>query len=327
MLWAIFGVMAAGALAAIVWPLYRSEQRVTARAAVVGLCVLVVSGALYQRIGQPNASTVAAESPDVDEMVASLSARLEREPNDIAGWKMLGRSYSVMRRYSDAVAAYERAVELEGSSNGQTIVDLGEAVLMNDGRTLAGRAGELFESALAVAPGNPKALFYSGLAAAERGDQLLAADRWEELLVTSPPPEIESVLTQRIAEWRGEAEQGSGEPVDSNLTIELALATDAQASIPADATVFVIARDPDQPSPPIAVARRKADELPLQLTLSDADAMIPGRKLSAFKDVEIVSRASISGQPIAQSGDWFGSVQIDTSATRNLSIVIDKRVP
>lgn len=327
MLWAIFGVMAAGALAAIVWPLYRSEQRVTARAAVVGLCVLVVSGALYQRIGQPNASTVAAESPDVDEMVASLSARLEREPNDVAGWKMLGRSYSVMRRYSDAVAAYERAVELEGSSNGQTIVDLGEAVLMNDGRTLAGRAGELFESALAVAPGNPKALFYSGLAAAERGDQLLAADRWEELLVTSPPPEIESVLTQRIAEWRGEAEQGSGEPVDSNLTIELALATDAQASIPADATVFVIARDPDQPSPPIAVARRKADELPLQLTLSDADAMIPGRKLSAFKDVEIVSRASISGQPIAQSGDWFGSVQIDTSATRNLSIVIDKRVP
>ena len=327
MLWAIFGVMAAGALAAVVWPLYRSEQRVSARATVVGLCVLVASGALYQRIGQPNASTVAAGPPDVDEMVASLSERLAREPNDIAGWKMLGRSYSVMRRHSDAVAAYERAVELEGSSNGQTIVDLGEAVLMNDGRTLAGRAGELFESALAVAPGNPKALFYSGLAAAERGDQLLAADRWEELLVTSPPPEIESVLTQRIAEWRGESEQSSGEPVDSNLTIDLALATDAEASIPADATVFVIARDPNQPSPPIAVARRKADELPLQLTLSDADAMIPGRKLSAFKDVEIVSRASISGQPIAQSGDWFGSVQIDTSATRNLSIVIDKQVP
>lgn len=327
MLWTIFGLMAAAALAAVVWPLYRSEQRVSPRAAIVGLCVVIASGALYQRIGQPNANTVAAGPTDVEEMVQSLAARLEREPNDIAGWKMLGRSYSVMRRHSDAVAAYERAMALEAGNNGQTIVDLGEAVFMNDGQSLAGRAGELFESALAVAPGNHKALFYSGLAAAERGDRLLAADRWEQLLVTSPPPEIESVLTQRIAEWRGEATGSPAEPVDSDLTIDLALASDAKASIPADATVFIIARDPAQPSPPIAVARRKADELPLQLTLSDADAMIPGRKLSAFQEVEIVSRASVTGQPIAQSGDWFGSVQIDTSATRNLSIVIDKRVP
>ena len=52
-------------------------------------------------------------------MVASLAERLESSPDDVAGWKMLGRSYLVMRQYPDAIAAYERAVALENSSDGR----------------------------------------------------------------------------------------------------------------------------------------------------------------------------------------------------------------
>lgn len=327
MLWFILALMALIALAAVVWPLYRTDQRIGLRAAAAGVSILLVSGVLYQQIGSPGAINVTSGPPDVEAMVTSLAERLEREPDDIEGWKMLGRSYSVMRDYAQAIKAYERAVELENSSNGQTVVDLGEAVFFNDGRSISGRAGELFESALAITPGNPKALFYSGLGAAERGDVSRAADRWEALLATSPPPEIESVLKTRISEWRGEPAAAVAAAELVELAINVSLGEEARAAVPGDATVFVIARDPKQPSPPIAVARRKADELPIDLTLTDADAMIPGRNLSSVKDLEIVSRASVSGQPMAQTGDWFGQQQLDTSETRELTIVIDQRVP
>ena len=321
MLWAFFGVMALAALFAVVWPLYRTEQRFSPRAIGVAVLVLAVSAVLYQQIGTPTAQTVASAPPDAEAMVKSLADRLAANPNDVAGWKMLGRSYSVMRRYPESIAAFERAVALENSADGQTIVDLGEAVLMNDNSAMSGRAGELFESALAITPGNPKALFYSGLAAAERGDPMLAADRWDALLATSPPAEIESVLTERIAQWRGVMTESVG------LTIGVSLAPAAEAVVNPDATVFVIARDPAQPSPPIAVARRRANELPISVTMTDSDAMIPGRVLSGFKQIEIITRVSASGQPIAQTGDWFGSSQIDTENTRDLSIVIDQQVP
>jgi cytochrome c-type biogenesis protein CcmH/NrfG len=57
----------------------------------------------------------AAELSDVDSMIARLAARLEREPDDVKGWKMLGWSYTNMDRPEDAVRAYEKALKLEPS--------------------------------------------------------------------------------------------------------------------------------------------------------------------------------------------------------------------
>jgi cytochrome c-type biogenesis protein CcmH len=51
--------------------------------------------------------------PDVDTMIAKLIARLEKQPNDVNGWKMLGWSYLNTGRPNDATKAYETALKLE----------------------------------------------------------------------------------------------------------------------------------------------------------------------------------------------------------------------
>jgi cytochrome c-type biogenesis protein CcmH len=51
--------------------------------------------------------------PDVDTMIAKLIARLEKQPNDVNGWKMLGWSYLNMERPDEAAKAYETALKLE----------------------------------------------------------------------------------------------------------------------------------------------------------------------------------------------------------------------
>jgi len=72
--------------------------------------------------GETNAPNVAAAPdqhqgqgqfpPQVMQMVAQLEKRLQDSPKDVDGWKRLGRSYMVMKRYSDAVTAYTQAAEL-----------------------------------------------------------------------------------------------------------------------------------------------------------------------------------------------------------------------
>lgn len=309
-------------------PLYRIEKKLTLRSATSVLVVVAISATVYSFIGSPNVDPNQDPVPDINAMVESLAERLEDTPEDLAGWKMLGRSYVQLKQFPAAVDAFERAVILENSANSQTLADLGEAVLLGDGNTINGRAGQLFESALAIEPNNPKALFYSGLAAIERGDNDMAATRWEALLATSPPPNIEGILRQRVAELRGGAQQAAvPEASATSILVNIELGKDALSSGLTDKTVFVIARDPEQPSPPIAAVRRRLSELPTVVSISDSDAMIPGRVPSAFARLEIIARISMSGQPIAQPGDWFGQVTIDSPAVEPVQISINEQVP
>lgn len=327
MIWLLFGAMLLAAALVVTWPMYRAEKRVTAGLIASVVVVLGVSAVVYSSIGTPVPPEPVAT---VEEMVAALDQRLQENPEDVDGWKMLGRSYMQLQNYPKAIAAFERVAELETPPSAQTMALLGEALLIKEGSASSGRITQLFESALSLEPANPKALFYGGIIAIERGNRELAADRWEALLALSPPPEIQDVLRQRVAEWRGEppAEmRAEAAPSDSVVAVNISLAPGAAAAVAPDATVFIIARDPAQPSPPIAAARRTVSELPTQVSLSDADAMMPGRLLSGFTQLEIVARVSLSGTPAAQPGDWYGEHTVSNPGSAPVDIVISQQLP
>ena len=328
-LWIALLVMMVAAIALLVVPVYRRSGQLDGVIVLSCAVVVLLSAGVYYRIGTPDYSNAEPGQVDVAAMVTSLAQRLQENPDDLAGWKMLGRSYFSMRNFAGAIAALEKAVELESAQNGQTLTDLGEAVLYADQSALTGRAGQLFEQALSMQPHNPKALFYGGMAAVERGDKELGATRWEALLATSPPPNIQEILRQQIAELRGNAAPAAGSSVSSDISVavnvELGDAV-VEAALP-DSTVFIIARDPAQPSPPIAAVRRRLSELPGTITISDADAMLPGRVPSSFAQIEFLARISVTGEPIAASGDWYGQKIIDTSNVQSVDIVIDTLVP
>ena len=77
---------------------------------------------------------------------------------------------------------------------------LGEAMSLRAGGEITPQAAQLFEQALALAPGNPEALLYGGFAAAVRGDRVLARNRWMTLKNLHPPAQIEQMLDARIAD-------------------------------------------------------------------------------------------------------------------------------
>jgi cytochrome c-type biogenesis protein CcmH len=114
---------------------------------------------------------------------------------------------------------------------------------------------------------------------------------------------------------------------DAIISAQLSLSTEVRAALAGDAIIFLIARDPNAPSPPIAVSRLRVSELPTVVDLTDAQSMVAGRELSGFAEVEVLARISLSGGPAAASGDWFGSKIMRPAEGNAVNITINQQVP
>jgi cytochrome c-type biogenesis protein CcmH len=326
-LWVVLTVLSLAAIGFITWPLYRKSKQLTALLGTVIVATVGLSAGMYYYIGSPGVSSGAGTTADLGDVVGPLEQRLAESPDDIDGWILLGRSYQTMQRYDDAITAFETAIELERGQNAQTLAALAVVLMEQSGGELTQRSSSLFENALSLEPTNANALFYGGAAAAQRGNTALAADRWEILLQQNAPPDIQELLQRKITEWRGLPPPNvAATPISDGLSISVSLSEAARSDLPADATVFVIARDPAQPSPPIAVRPLRLAQLPVAVSLSDRNAMMEGRLLSGFAEFEVLVRVSLSGQPMAQSGDWYGS-QVVTAGTESIELVIDQQTP
>jgi hypothetical protein len=95
----------------------------------------------------------------------------------------------------------------------------------------------------------------------------------------------------------------------------------------AGATLFIYAKQPNAPGPPLAVLRMRAEHWPVTFTLNDANAMVPGRNLSNAQDVQIEARISRSGDALPQSGDLVGSVtSVNPRGGHPVKISIDREI-
>ncbi|MBT8081388.1 MAG: tetratricopeptide repeat protein [Gammaproteobacteria bacterium] len=336
--WLILVVLCLAAIAFAALPLWKSTRRLSPLIATVIVFTVGASAALYNQIGSPGVPSGRASEdlPGMEDAIASLRSRLAENPEDAEGWSLLGRTYMSLGNFGGAVEAYETAMDIEGANRAQTMVDLAVAILNRDQSAIEGRTASLIESALALEPNNQPALFYSGVAAANRGDTDTAASRWEILLGLNPPDNVRSVLEQGIAEWRGEAPPApAAQPVaaaeaaaqDGVVSARITLSDEAVDAMKRDANVFIIARDPAAPSPPIAVTRRLLSELPTVVSLSDAESMVEGRNLSMFAEIELLARVSLSGSPAAASGDWFGSILVRPAENASVFLTIDQQIP
>lgn len=339
MMWtfvALAAVLALLAVAVVAVPLLSGETREAAspRAtwAAVAAGVFVVGGAaaLYVTWSNWSWAPKTSEIDEISRMVSSLARRLERNPEDLEGWLMLGRSYSVLQQYPLALRAYERADRLAQGRSSEALVGIGEVIAMQDDAQIEGRAGEYFERALAIDPQSGKALFFAAVSSMRRGELPLARDRFQKLLALDPPDNVRGLIEQQVAAL--DQQIGATVPAAADAAApdaRVRVRIDARADLAeaaGDSTLFVFVRDPDAPGPPLAVRRLPA-KFPVQVELSATDAMMPGHAIAAGRKVQVVARISRSGQAQAASGDPFGEVGYDVGKDTERVILIDRLSP
>ena len=177
----------------------------------LALAIPVLAAGLYFKIGTPDAITASAAMPsrraapnrgmrsqqDIEANVDALAKRLEQNPTDANGWRMLGRSYLTLEKYKEAAVAFARASALR-PDDADLLADYAFALGMANGQRLRGQPQELIDKALKLDPENPKALELAGTAAYEAKNYTEAIGYWERLLKKSSDAELTSALTERI---------------------------------------------------------------------------------------------------------------------------------
>jgi cytochrome c-type biogenesis protein CcmH len=333
----IAGVMVLLAIAVLIWPLLRrgaSGARRWPAAAVVSVLLPVIAFGLYRLWSNWSWSAppqVAGVPPAVAQMVASLEARLNANPNDVDGWLLLGRSYFQLGSFFKAADAYQRAYTQSGGENVEATLGLAEALVFANDRTVTPASAQLFERAYERAPQHPKALWYSGLAAYQNGRLDVARERWMGLVALNPPPEVRQVLEIKIAEIDAQLGSSANVPgaapaVSPVVSVRVRIDPKLAGKVPTGAPLFVMVRG-EGAGPPLAVTRRNSDQLPLLVQLSNRDTMIAGRSLGDVPHLTVVARIARSGDPRAQSGDLEGKVGYDVKNHEPVELLIDSIVP
>ncbi len=283
---------------------------------------------------------VADDSPQT--MVARLARKLEKTPQDLNGWLMLGRSYTVLQQYQLAARAFQRADRLAGGKNADALIGQAEALALGDETELDRRAGRLVEQALALDPDSGKALFFGAAAAMRRGELPVARERFVKLLSLNPPDNIKPLLQKQIEaiDQRlagGPAQDAGARPAarppvaaatdtGAKVRINVMLAPGLAQSASGSSPLFVFVRDPQRPGPPLAV-KRLDSHFPQTVELTALDSMLPGRAIAAGQKVQVVARIARSGNPVGASGDPFGESAYLVGRDGLINIVIDRVTP
>ena len=372
----VVALMVLAAIALLVYPLVKplpataKGEPVAKKAApfafALAVGILLGSIGLYAKVNNfpwdspmsaaplPAGHGAAGAAGTMDQVTASLEARLAQNPNDLEGWRMLGRTYLVNGNAAKAADAYEKASSLSPQKDIALELDLAEALVLTDDPAVQPRARAIVDAALLADSSNQKALWYLGVMAARSGDNETAKTSWTKLLEGNPPPEIRDVIANQLKELGVEVPPGSapamaaggmgggmgagpmgggtamgGEVAPKGRTIRISVKVDPAiaAKMKPGVTLFIAAREPGIPGPPIAATRITTDDLPATVVLSDANTMIEGRDLSSVNDVEVVARVAFGGTAVTASGDLVGRAVQKKGDAENLDVIINQVQP
>lgn len=188
-------------------------------AAVIGVSLPVLALGIYLQLGAPAAinppvASVNAEDQQITQMIDTLAAKLQANPDNPQGWAMMARSYKVVGRFEEAKQAFERAGDYV-KTHPDMMVDYAELLGIMAGNYFVGQPQQMVEEALRLNPEHPMGLMIAGVAAYQSTDYPGAVTRWEKLLSLLPPDSPDAQQIQaNIADARGKAGLPAGE---SNL--------------------------------------------------------------------------------------------------------------
>lgn len=276
---------------------------------------------LAQRIVIEADPTVGAR--ELEDFALGLRTKLIEKPDDVTGWLLLGRLYSSLNQVESAILAFEQGYLIDPnhtgllSSYGQTLIMTGQEEYMRQGEQYLLRL-------LQIDAQNADALGLLAVSATQLGENDKAIAHWTQLkaLMSEGEP-MRAEIDKRIASLSGETVS------QTSVSINVELAEELVSKLPEDGYLFVFAQDAlSEVRMPAAVVKSKLSTMPLQVTLSDANAMMPTYKLSQLTEIRLIARISKDENVAQATGELQGEVVVTLSQGKNIlqNITIDKEL-
>ena len=161
---------------------------------------------VYQKIGSPNSTEVVAMPPqmqnqmvgnapeasvpenhpgknagnmDLNKLAEGLAKKLEAKSNP-DGWALLARTYIELKRYDDAVPAFEKA-SIIVDKDASMLADYADAMAVKNKGVFTPQIESVVDKALKLDPSQKKALLLKATIAFNRNDFKSAIDVWSKV--------------------------------------------------------------------------------------------------------------------------------------------------
>jgi len=163
--------------------------------------------------------------------VQQLADHLQKNPDDMDGWLMLARSYTVLGRYAEAENAYAHA-QTRVMQDSSLLVSWVELRVMLGNRQFDARSNELLEQAAKLAPDDPEVMLLRTLAALDRGDKATANALVDKLHERFPPgtPDREN-LDAVLQKWTTRGTAANPHPPASSAAPAMSATPDPNAMV------------------------------------------------------------------------------------------------
>ncbi len=185
MFWIVAATLSALVCAIIAAPLVRFNR--LSAAVVIGVPLLAMGMYLY--LGNPSMpdqplagrdQSALARNSNALAAADQLARQLAADPDNLAGWTLLGQTWRLLGRHGDAAQAFSRAATLEPENVTLQLARL-EAMIAADDGQIGDEAGRLIDRLGRDFPDVPGTRFYHGLQLWQAGDLEAAVAEWRAL--------------------------------------------------------------------------------------------------------------------------------------------------
>ncbi len=262
---------------------------------------------------------------------------LAERPRDAAAWALLGGAYLALGAANESAQALGRAHQLDRDHLDYALHYAQALVVQNDGK-LNSDSARLLQQVLTAQPRNGGALWLLGFGAYNLGDYEKALLAWRTLDAQLDP---EDERTQQLRLGIADVERrltvtapvAEPEVAQDNETVQVAITVDIDPAlrdqISPDDTLFVFAKAATGTPMPLAVVRTTAMTFPMEVTLSDQQAMMEALSLSTATEIIVNARISRQGDVIPRTGDLEGTSPILAlnGGRQQVAVTIDHVLP
>ena len=178
------------------------------------------------------------------------------------------------------------------------------------------------DKAFAIDSSNPTVLGLKGIQSFESQQWQLAITYWQE---AQRQMDQNSATANALKAGIARAQKRLGIQPDQAVVspqVEIAVSIDQSIAFNPEQSVFVALVATSGAPMPLAARKLRAGDLPVTITLSNADAVMAGYNLSSASEVKAVAGLSQSGSATPQTGDWEDSVNPINLSTENISVSI-----
>lgn len=296
---------------------------------------------LMRRI--PQISDDAEREAAANELIARLENIVRMQPEAADVQFFLGRHYMSEQRHVEAANAFALAMNTAGRQP-EILAQWAQAQFFAGNKEWNPELQQAVDEVLAINPGDVVTLGFVGIAGFESGNYPVAIEAWGRLLagMDSADPAAAAVITgieraEAALQDAGDSKAQTPAPSlpalpdlakareSGRVVLQVSLDDELQGRFTGSESVFVFARAAEGSPLPLAAQRLTLADLPAEITLSDADAVMGDMKLSTTEKVQVQASVSLDGN--AANPSWLSELQIvtvDTGETFKLTI---DRVP